>query len=100
MISGCFRYCQADDRLLEAVKFLDLGNGAGWELLQVDLTSETTVISTLVLQGCPIVLWLPICGNLSSHMILLEQAMLNRDYRQRPIAEAILNHPFMTGNLL
>lgn len=37
---GCFvscpdRYCLADDRLLEAVKFLDLGNGAGWELLQV-----------------------------------------------------------------
>ncbi|RWR81036.1 Protein kinase domain-containing protein [Cinnamomum micranthum f. kanehirae] len=54
-------YCQADDRLLEAVKFLDLGNGAGWELLQ---------------------------------------AMLNRDYRQRPIAEAILNHRFMTGVLL
>lgn len=29
------RYCLADDRLLEAVKFLDLGDGAGWELLQV-----------------------------------------------------------------
>lgn len=29
------RYCLADDRLEEAVKFLDLGNGAGWELLQV-----------------------------------------------------------------
>lgn len=28
-------YCLADDRLLEAIKFLDLGNGAGWELLQV-----------------------------------------------------------------
>lgn len=34
--SICFcRYCLADDRLLEAVKFLDLGDGAGWELLQV-----------------------------------------------------------------
>ena len=31
------RYCLADDRLLEAVKFLDLGAGAGWELLQVGL---------------------------------------------------------------
>ncbi|KAK6155416.1 hypothetical protein DH2020_009664 [Rehmannia glutinosa] len=51
-------YCLADDRLLEAVKFLDLGNGAGWELLQ---------------------------------------AMLNRDFRQRPIAEAVLNHRFMAG---
>ncbi|KAF8380732.1 hypothetical protein HHK36_028222 [Tetracentron sinense] len=28
-------YCLADDRLLEAVNFLDLGDGAGWELLQV-----------------------------------------------------------------
>ncbi|CAB4261713.1 unnamed protein product [Prunus armeniaca] len=28
------RYCLADDRLLDAVKFLDLGDGAGWELLQ------------------------------------------------------------------
>ncbi|KAG6496221.1 hypothetical protein ZIOFF_044069 [Zingiber officinale] len=51
-------YCSADDRLLEAVKFLDLGDGAGWELLQ---------------------------------------AMLNPDYRQRPIAEAVLNHRFMTA---
>ncbi|KAL8538356.1 hypothetical protein ACS0TY_000373 [Phlomoides rotata] len=54
-------YCLADDRLLEAVKFLDLGNGAGWELLQ---------------------------------------AMLNRDFRQRPIAEAVLNHRFMAGAFL
>lgn len=54
-------YCLADDRLLEAVKFLDLGDGAGWELLQ---------------------------------------AMLNPDYRQRPIAEAVLNHRFMTGSVL
>ncbi|KAL3630809.1 hypothetical protein CASFOL_023793 [Castilleja foliolosa] len=51
-------YCLADDRLLEAVKFLDIANGAGWELLQ---------------------------------------AMLNRDFRQRPIAEAVLNHRFMSG---
>ncbi|KAL6008188.1 hypothetical protein ACLOJK_033694 [Asimina triloba] len=54
-------YCQADDRLVEAVKFLDLGNGAGWELLQ---------------------------------------AMLNPDFRLRPIAEAVLNHRFMTGAVL
>ncbi|KAK9144246.1 hypothetical protein Sjap_004149 [Stephania japonica] len=54
-------YCLADDRLLEAVKFLDIGNGAGWELLQ---------------------------------------AMLNQDHRKRPIAEAVLNHKFMTGDLL
>ncbi|GER46787.1 protein kinase family protein [Striga asiatica] len=51
-------YCLADDRLIEAVTFLDLGNGAGWELLQ---------------------------------------AMLNRDFRKRPIAEAVLNHRFMAG---
>lgn len=54
-------YCLADDRLTEAVKFLDLGDGAGWELLQ---------------------------------------AMLNPDYRQRPIADAVLNHRFMTGSVL
>ncbi|XP_043694932.1 uncharacterized protein LOC122645675 isoform X1 [Telopea speciosissima] len=54
-------YCLADDRLLEAVKFLDLGAGAGWELLQ---------------------------------------AMLNPDFRKRPIAEAVLNHRFMTGAVL
>ncbi|PIN23515.1 Cyclin-dependent kinase [Handroanthus impetiginosus] len=54
-------YCLADDRLHEAVKFLDLGNGAGWELLQ---------------------------------------AMLSRDFRQRPIAEAVLNHRFMAGAFL
>ncbi|GFQ03367.1 hypothetical protein PHJA_002480500 [Phtheirospermum japonicum] len=54
-------YSLADDRLLEAVKFLDIANGAGWELLQ---------------------------------------AMLNRDFRQRPIAEAVLNHRFMAGAFL
>ncbi|KAI5084689.1 hypothetical protein GOP47_0000858 [Adiantum capillus-veneris] len=54
-------YCLADDNWVEAIKFLDLGEGAGWELLQ---------------------------------------AMLNADYRQRPIAEAVLNHRFMTGALL
>ncbi|XP_021282358.1 uncharacterized protein LOC110415143 [Herrania umbratica] len=53
-------YCLADDRLLEAVKFLDLGAGAGWELLQ---------------------------------------AMLNPDFRKRPIAEAVVNHQFMTANV-
>ncbi|KAM7272935.1 hypothetical protein ACFE04_027599 [Oxalis oulophora] len=55
------QYCMADDRLLECVKFLDLGNGAGWELLQ---------------------------------------AMLNPDFRKRPIAEAVLNHRFLTGAVL
>lgn len=50
-------YCSADDRLLEAVKFLDLGDRAGWELLQ---------------------------------------AMLNPDFRKRPMAEAVLNHQFLT----
>ncbi|RLN39246.1 uncharacterized protein C2845_PM01G17650 [Panicum miliaceum] len=54
-------YCLADDRLSEAVNFLDLGDGAGWELLQ---------------------------------------AMLNPDYRKRPIAEAVLIHRFITGALL
>ena len=65
----CFRYCQADDRLLEAVEFLDLGNGAGWELLQVDLPSETAVcyISTLCLLGCSIAIRFPICSNLILH---------------------------------
>ncbi|KAF5820969.1 hypothetical protein HanXRQr2_Chr01g0008271 [Helianthus annuus] len=29
------RYCLADDRFLDAVKFLDSGDGAGWELLHV-----------------------------------------------------------------
>lgn len=53
-------YCLADDRFLEAVKFLDVGDGAGWELLQ---------------------------------------AMLNPDFRNRPIAEAVVNHRFLTGVL-
>ncbi|PWZ26934.1 hypothetical protein Zm00014a_023497 [Zea mays] len=56
-----YRYCLADDQLSEAVSFLDLGDGAGWELLQ---------------------------------------AMLNPDYRKRPIAEAVLNHRFITGAVL
>ncbi|KAE8077488.1 hypothetical protein FH972_016048 [Carpinus fangiana] len=54
-------YCLADDRLLDAVKFLDVGDGAGWELLQ---------------------------------------AMLSPDFRKRPIAEAVINHRFMTGAIL
>ncbi|KAJ1390900.1 Protein kinase domain [Sesbania bispinosa] len=33
-------YCIADDRLVNAVKFLDLGNGAGWELLQAMLNTD------------------------------------------------------------
>ncbi|XP_030506838.2 uncharacterized protein LOC115721879 [Cannabis sativa] len=56
-IEAIREYCLADDRLLEAVKFLDLGDGAGWELLQ---------------------------------------DMLNPDFRRRPIAEAVLNHRFMS----
>ncbi|GKV05605.1 hypothetical protein SLEP1_g17597 [Rubroshorea leprosula] len=55
---GNFMYCLADDRLLEAVKFLDLSIGAVWELLQ---------------------------------------AMLNPDFRKRPIAESVLNHQFLTA---
>lgn len=54
-------YCLADDRLLEAVKFMDFGAGAGWELLQ---------------------------------------AMLNRDFRKRPIADAVLSHRFMADDFL
>ncbi|OMO96503.1 hypothetical protein COLO4_15235 [Corchorus olitorius] len=54
-------YCLADDRLSEAVKFLDLADGAGWELLQ---------------------------------------AMLNPDFRKRPIAEAVVNHRFLTANVI
>ncbi|KAK9271958.1 hypothetical protein L1049_002325 [Liquidambar formosana] len=54
-------YCLADDRLMEAVNFLDLGDGAGWELLQ---------------------------------------AMLNPDFRKRPIARAVLSHRFMSGAVL
>ncbi|KAK7308877.1 hypothetical protein RJT34_05187 [Clitoria ternatea] len=33
-------YCTADDRLVNAVEFLDLGNGAGWELLQAMLNAD------------------------------------------------------------
>ncbi|KAL0299825.1 UNVERIFIED_CONTAM: hypothetical protein Sradi_6642300 [Sesamum radiatum] len=54
-------YCIADERLGEAVKFMDVGKGAGWELVQ---------------------------------------AMMKRDYRERPIAEAVLNHRFMGGAFL
>ncbi|CAK7333675.1 unnamed protein product [Dovyalis caffra] len=54
-------YCLADDRLEEAVKFLDLSDRAGWQLLQ---------------------------------------AMLNPDFRKRPIAEAVLNHRFMTEGVV
>ncbi|XP_073130711.1 uncharacterized protein [Henckelia pumila] len=60
-IEAMREYCLADDRLVEAVKFLDLDDRAGWELLQ---------------------------------------SMLNRDFRQRPIAEAVLNHRLITGALL
>eukprot|EP01018_Ginkgo_biloba_P005519 Gb_15365 [translate_table: standard] len=34
-IQAAREYCQADDRWSEAVNFLDLDDGAGWELLQV-----------------------------------------------------------------
>lgn len=51
-------YCEADERWVEAVRFLDAGDGAGWDLLQ---------------------------------------AMLNPDYRKRPAAASVLNHPFLRG---
>ncbi|KAG6571810.1 hypothetical protein SDJN03_28538, partial [Cucurbita argyrosperma subsp. sororia] len=54
-------YCLADDRFVEAVKFLDLDDRAGWKLLQ---------------------------------------AMLNPDFRQRPLAEAVLNHRFLTTTMI
>ncbi|KAL1213039.1 hypothetical protein V5N11_001044 [Cardamine amara subsp. amara] len=57
-IDAVREYCLADERLEEAVKFLDLGDRAGWELLQ---------------------------------------AMLNADYRKRPVAEAVLSHRFLNG---
>ncbi|RLM69917.1 uncharacterized protein C2845_PM17G10030 [Panicum miliaceum] len=46
-------YCLADDRLSEAVNFLDLGDGAGWELLQVkclgspDWTGSVTIVGAV-----------------------------------------------------
>ncbi|XP_057450187.1 uncharacterized protein LOC130741341 isoform X2 [Lotus japonicus] len=33
-------YCIADDRLVDGVEFLDLGNGAGWEILQAMLNAD------------------------------------------------------------
>lgn len=33
-------------------------------------------------------------------IFMFPQAMLNPDYRQRPIAEAALSHRFMTGSVL
>eukprot|EP00897_Mesotaenium_endlicherianum_P001274 jgi/Mesen1/1174/ME000124S00211 len=51
-------YCAADERWVEAVRFLDLGGGAGWNLLQ---------------------------------------AMLDPDFRKRPTADAVLNHPFLAA---
>ncbi|CAK8539218.1 unnamed protein product [Lathyrus sativus] len=38
--SSLRRYCIADDRLVNAIEFLDLGNGAGWELLQAMLNAD------------------------------------------------------------
>ena len=35
-------YYLADDRWVEAVKFLDLGDMSGWELLQVSLSHTYT----------------------------------------------------------
>ena len=40
VLTNPHRYCMEDDQLSEAVKFLDLGDGAGWELLQVCLYHE------------------------------------------------------------
>ncbi|CAN6726103.1 unnamed protein product [Malus baccata var. baccata] len=39
-IGATREYCLADDRLLDAVNFLDLGDGAGWELLQAMLNPD------------------------------------------------------------
>jgi hypothetical protein len=39
-IEAVREYCLADERLEEAVKFLDLGDRAGWELLQVSSHSN------------------------------------------------------------
>ncbi len=36
----CFllsKYCEADDHSVEAVRFLDLDDGVGWQLLRVGL---------------------------------------------------------------
>ncbi|KAF5960318.1 hypothetical protein HYC85_001527 [Camellia sinensis] len=79
-------YCLADDRLLEAVNFLDLGDGAGWELLQVLALVQSTIglnraVGPVGAKG-------------------ERKAMLNPDFRKRPIAEAVLNHRFMTGSVL
>ena len=41
------RYCLADDRLEEAVKFLDLGDRAGWQLLQVESEFKINYFSRL-----------------------------------------------------
>ncbi|XP_024044293.1 uncharacterized protein LOC18048871 isoform X3 [Citrus clementina] len=74
-------YCLADDRLLEAVKFLDLGEGAGWELLQVEIVFKVYRLSI-------------------TPQILAIYAMLNPDFQQRPIAEAVINHRFTAGAVL
>ncbi|KAL3684942.1 hypothetical protein R1sor_002964 [Riccia sorocarpa] len=60
-IMAAREYCAADDRWDKAVKFMDLDDGAGWQLLQ---------------------------------------AMMSPNYRTRPTAEAVLNHRFMTGDVL
>ncbi|KAG0454067.1 hypothetical protein HPP92_025371 [Vanilla planifolia] len=39
-VGAAREYCSADDRLQEAVQFLDLGDGAGWELLQAMLSRD------------------------------------------------------------
>ncbi|XP_072956694.1 uncharacterized protein [Typha angustifolia] len=48
-------YCLADDRLLEAVKFLDLGDGAGWELLQVWLSINASTYESHLSDGLQII---------------------------------------------
>ncbi|OEL24949.1 hypothetical protein BAE44_0014027 [Dichanthelium oligosanthes] len=78
-------YCLADDRLSEAVNFLDLGDGAGWELLQVCLCHANWLSQTL---------------SVHEPFAFILLAMLNPDYRKRPIAEAVLNHRFITGAVL
>ncbi|CAM6066119.1 unnamed protein product [Sphagnum tenellum] len=39
-ISAAREYCEADDRWVEAVRFLDLDDGAGWQLLQAMLNPD------------------------------------------------------------
>ncbi|KAL2921445.1 Calcium-dependent protein kinase 4 [Bienertia sinuspersici] len=103
-IQAVREYCLADDRLLEAVKFLDLGDGAGWELLQV----KRSLTFACYCHALSIRRVLPAAGqiiqfrdpNLSFASVLERGAMLNPDYRKRPVATAVQSHRFVSGVLL